>query len=109
VDSSRTHKVGLLLALPPSHDSAQIVHGLAQAALDGGHDVYLYLIDEGVKNLDSTLYQQLAQSGAKLFACAYGCQQHHVSTKNLDPSISLSGLVVLSGIIDACEPFLSFT
>jgi predicted peroxiredoxin len=102
-------KLGILLALPPSHESATIVHGLAQAAVSVGHEVYLYLIDEGVKNLTTPQYQQIAQSGAKVFACAYGCQQHHVSTEDLDPAISLSGLVVLSGIIDACEPFLSFT
>jgi len=82
---------------------------LAQAALEAGHEVYLYLLDEGVKNILSPPYQQLARSGIKMFACAYGCQQHHVSTANLDPGISLSGLVVLSGIIDGCEPFLSFT
>jgi sulfur relay (sulfurtransferase) complex TusBCD TusD component (DsrE family) len=102
-------KLGILLALPPSDPSATTVHGLAQAALDAGHEVYLYLIDEGVKNIHSPPYQQLATSGTKMFACAYGCQQHHVSTVDLDPSISLSGLVVLSGIIDACDPFLSFT
>jgi sulfur relay (sulfurtransferase) complex TusBCD TusD component (DsrE family) len=102
-------KLGLLLALPPSDPSATTVHGLAQAALETGHEVYLYLIDEGVKNIHSLPYQQLAKSGTKMFACAYGCQQHHVSTAHLDPAISLSGLVVLSGIIDACEPFLSFT
>ena len=102
-------KLGLLLALPPSDTSASTVYGLAQAALEAGHEVYLYLIDEGVKNIDSSQYQQLANSGVKMFACAYGCQQHHVSTANLNPAISLSGLVVLSGIIDACEPFLSFT
>jgi predicted peroxiredoxin len=102
-------KLGLLLALPPSDPSAATVHGLAQAAIEAGHEVYLYLIDEGVKNIGSPLYQDLSRSGVKMFACAYGCQQHHVSTANLDSSISLSGLVVLSGIIDACEPFLSFT
>lgn len=102
-------KLGLLLALPPSDPSATMVHGLAQASIEAGHEVYLYLIDEGVKNIGSPLYQQLATSGVKMFACAYGCQQHHVSTVNLNPAISLSGLVVLSGIIDACEPFLSFT
>jgi len=32
-----------------------------------------------------------------------------VSMDNLDPKVSLCGLVVLSGIIDACEPFLAFT
>lgn len=102
-------KIGLLLALPPSHGSAATVHGLAEAALAAGHEVYLYLIDEGVKNLSAPSYRRIAQSGAKVFACAYGCQQHHVSTADLDPAISLSGLVVLSGIMDACEPFLSFT
>lgn len=102
-------KLGLLLALPPSDPSATTVHGLAQAALEAGHEVYLYLIDEGVRNIDSSSYRHLAASGVRMFACAYGCQQHHVSTSHIDSSISLSGLVVLSGIIDACEPFLSFT
>lgn len=102
-------KIGLLLALPPSHESAASVYGLAQAALQAGHEVYLYLIDEGVKNLHSPLYQELVSSGVKVFACAYGCQQHRVPTTQLNSAISLSGLVVLSGIIDACDPFLSFT
>ena len=93
-------KVGFLLALPPSHTSSGTVVGLAQAALEAGHEVYLYLIDEGVKNMASHSYRDLAQSGVRVFVCAYGCQQHH---------FSLCGLVVLSGLIDACKPFLSFT
>src|SRR6266508_4586260 len=95
-------KLGMLLSLPPSHRSVATVHGLAEAALQAGHEVYLYLIDEGVKNVADTRYQVLSQSGVKVFVCAYGCKQHRVSTDNLDPRISLCGLVVLSGIIDAC-------
>ncbi|MDF0651900.1 MAG: hypothetical protein CV081_01300 [Nitrospira sp. LK265] len=102
-------KIGFLLALPPSHNSAETVYGLARAALDAGHEVYLYLIDEGVKNIHADSYRGLAQAGARVFACAYGCQQHHVPTATIDPKMSLCGLVVLSGIIDACDPFLSFT
>jgi hypothetical protein len=102
-------KIGFLLALPPSDTSARTVHGLASAALDAGHEVYLYLIDEGVKNIHTDYYRGLAQAGARVFACAYGCQQHHVPTATIDPRMSLCGLVVLSGIIDACDPFLSFT
>lgn len=104
-----SRKIGFLLALPPSHSNAGIVHGLACAALDAGHEVYLYLIDEGVKNVHTEHYRGLAQAGARVFACAYGCQQHHVPTATIDPKMSLCGLVVLSGIIDACDPFLSFT
>jgi sulfur relay (sulfurtransferase) complex TusBCD TusD component (DsrE family) len=104
-----SRKIGFLLALPPAHTSAESVHGLAHAALDAGHEVYLYLIDEGVKNIHTDRYRDLAQAGARVFACAYGCQQHHVPTATIDPKMSLCGLVVLSGIIDACDPFLSFT
>lgn len=102
-------KVGILLSLPPSHPSVKTSQGLAQAALQAGHEVYLYLIDEGVKNMRDAEYLSLAHGGAKVFVCAYGCQQHQVPTENIDPAVSLCGLVVLSGIIDACEPFLSFT
>jgi hypothetical protein len=102
-------KLGILLCLPPSHPSATTVVGLAQAALEIGHEVYVYLIDEGVKNMSDAQYLALAHKGAKLFVCAYGCQQHEVATDSVDPAISLCGLVVLSGIMDACEPFLSFT
>ncbi len=102
-------KVGILLALPPSHPSTATVQGLSKAALHAGHEVYLYLIDEGVKNIHHDGYTALLLDGLKLFACAYGCQQHHVATDGIDSRISLCGLVVLSGIIDACDPFLSFT
>ncbi len=103
------NKIGFLLALPPSHTSSTIVSGLAQAAVQAGDDVYLYLIDEGVKNMQSQPYRDLARSGVRIFVCAYGCQQHHVPTADAEKDFSLCGLVVLSGLIDACKPFLSFT
>jgi hypothetical protein len=109
VNSQQTHKIGFLLALPPSHASASTVSGLAQTALAAGHEVYLYLIDEGVKNMPTEEYRGLARTGAKVFVCAYGCQQHDVPTTEADPNMSLCGLVVLSGIIETCKPFLSFT
>ena len=36
-------KIGFLLALPPSDESATTVTRLAQAAVQASHDVYLYL------------------------------------------------------------------
>lgn len=102
-------KVGFLLALPPEDQSSETVTGLAYAALDAGHEVYLYLIDEGVKNMMSQPYQDLARAGVRMFVCAYGCQQHQVSTMNVEKEFTLCGLVVLSGLIDACKPFISFT
>ncbi len=102
-------KLGLLLSTPPSHPSVETVVQLAQAALRKGVDVYLYLIDEGVKTVVDQRYLELIDSGAKMSVCAYGCQQHGVLTASVDSRVSLSGLVVLSGIIDGCDRFLAFT
>jgi sulfur relay (sulfurtransferase) complex TusBCD TusD component (DsrE family) len=102
-------RLGLLLSTPPSHPSVDTVLRLADAALRQGIDVYLYLIDEGVKSLMDSRYTDIVHAGAKMSVCAYGCQQHGVLTTDIDPKISLSGLVVLSGIIDGCDRFLAFT
>jgi sulfur relay (sulfurtransferase) complex TusBCD TusD component (DsrE family) len=107
--SMAARKLGLLLSTPPSHPSVETVFRLAQAALRQGIEVYLYLIDEGVKSLSDSRYSEIVGAGAKMSVCAYGCQQHRVSTQNINPQVSLSGLVVLSGIIDGCDRFLAFT
>ena len=104
-----TLKLGLLLSTPPSHPSVETVIQLSQAALRRGIDVYLYLIDEGVKTATDQRYVSLIDAGVKMSVCAYGCQQHGVSTVLVDSRVSLSGLVVLSGIIDGCDRFLAFT
>ncbi|BFU94699.1 MAG: hypothetical protein NTNFB02_14210 [Nitrospira sp.] len=102
-------KLGLLLSTPPSDPSVETVAHLARAALGRGIEVYLYLIDEGVKNVRDHRYIGLLDQGARLSICAYGCQQHGVPTEQVDSRASLSGLVVLSGIIDGCDRFLAFT
>lgn len=102
-------KLGLMLSTPPSHPSVETVIQLAQAALRRGVDVYLYLIDEGVKTAVDPRYLGLIDAGVKVSVCAYGCQKHGVLTTTVDSRVSLSGLVVLSGIIDGCDRFLAFT
>ena len=102
-------RLGILLSTPPSHPSVETVVRLAEAALRRGVDVYLYLIDEGVKTAVDQRYLGLIDAGVKMSVCAYGCQQHGVLTTTIDSRVSLSGLVVLSGIIDGCDRFLAFT
>ena len=101
-------KLGILLSTGPSHPNVTTVAELGRSALSSQMDVYLYLIDEGVKNVHDPRLAELSNSGAKFFVCAYGCQQHGVPTTDLDPSISLCGLVVLSNIINGCDRFLAF-
>ena len=104
-----TQKLGFLLSTAPSDKTIETVVRLAEAAIRQGIDVYLYLIDEGVKSFKDSRFSRLLDGGVKMSVCAYGCQQHGVSTQQVDSRISLSGLVVLSSIIDACDRFLAFT
>ena len=43
-------KLGVLLSTGPSHPSAKTVAKLCAEVRHQHHEVYLYLIDEGVKN-----------------------------------------------------------
>ena len=78
---------------------------LSGAALKAGVDVYLYLIDEGVLVVDDPRFQPLRDSGLKLFACAYGAQQHGVPRK--EEKATYCGLVVLSNIVSFCDRFVA--
>jgi hypothetical protein len=86
----------------------ETVLSLSGAATRKGVDVYLYLIDEGVKNLRDARILALASQGMKYFVCAYGCQQHAVPTESLDPRVTLCGLVILSNMVEGCDQFVSF-
>ncbi|MBM4122797.1 MAG: DsrE family protein [Nitrospira sp.] len=101
-------KLGLLLSTPPSHPSVTTTVRLCEEALRSNVDVYLYLIDVGVLNLNNRRLLELSSSGVKFFVCAYGCQQHGVPTDNVGKEITLCGLVVLSNIINGCDRFVAF-
>ena len=97
--------LGILLSTGPDNPNLATAVGLSSAALKAGVDVYLYLIDEGVLTVDDPRFQSLRDSGLKLFACAYGAQQHGVPRK--DDKATYCGLVVLSNIISTCDRFVA--
>ena len=101
-------KLGLLLSTAPDNPNAETVYQLSKTALANKVDTYLYFIDEGVLNLKDPRFSELAKEGLKLFVCAYGCQQHHISTDGYGKEVNFCGLVILSNIIDGCDRFLAF-
>jgi len=74
----RGRKLGMLLSTDPRHPNLETGLGLARAALDRGVDLYLYLVDDGVRNIDDERVLELGRRGAKLFVCAYGCQRRRL-------------------------------
>ena len=55
-------KLGLLLSVPPTHASVETVYRLSRAALHRNTEVYLYLIDEGAKNISDRKSTRLNSS-----------------------------------------------
>jgi sulfur relay (sulfurtransferase) complex TusBCD TusD component (DsrE family) len=97
-------KLGLMLSTSPEHPNLDTAVGLAAAALARGAAVYLYLIDDAVPAVDHPRVQEVADRGAKLFVCAYGCQRRRLP---LSDRATNCGLVVLADIINATDRFVA--
>lgn len=99
-------KFGLLLSTGPEHPNIETALGLARAALDHGTDLYMYLIDDGVRVVSDPRIRALPARGAKLFLCAYGCQKRRIPLED-SPELTYCGLVVLTDIINATDRFIA--
>ena len=99
-------KLGILLSTGPEHPNLDVALGLATAALSRGADLYLYLIDDGVRALEDPRLRALPARGAKLFVCAYGCQKRRIPLEDA-PEISYCGLVVLTDLINGTDRFVA--
>ena len=104
--SSPRKKLGVMLSTAPEHPNLTTVVGLADAALSRGDDVYLYLIDDGVRALADPRLRALPARGAKLFACAYGCQKRRIPLEDAS-DVTYCGLVVLTDLINATDRFIA--
>jgi sulfur relay (sulfurtransferase) complex TusBCD TusD component (DsrE family) len=100
-------KLGMLLSTGPEHvTNLETALGLSDAALARGADLYLYLIDDGVRTLDDPRLRALPDRGAKLFVCAYGCQKRRIPLDHAD-RVTYCGLVVLTDLINATDRFVA--
>lgn len=97
-------KLGILLSTPPAHGNLHTAVGLIEAALQKDLRVYLYLVDEGVKNMETAEIRRLSKKGLRLFLCAYGAQRYGVPVND---GAVFGGLVVLSDLVKGCDRFVT--
>jgi len=102
----RGHKLGLLVSTGPEHPNRERALALAEASLARGADLYLYLIDDGVRLLDEPRLRALPARGAKVFVCAYGCQKRRIPLQETE-GVSYCGLVVLTDLINGTDRFVA--
>lgn len=98
-------KLGILLSTPPENKNLNTVVSLAREALHQEVDTYLYLVDDGVKNIGRPEIDALSKEGVKLFLCAYGAQRRNIPAS--DKAV-FCGLVVLSDLVKGCDRFVTF-
>ena len=99
-------KLGLMLTTATEHPNLTTAVGLTEAALERGADVYLYLIDDGVRALADRRLRALPARGVKLFACAYGCQKRRIPLEDA-ADVTYCGLVVLTDVINGTDRFIA--
>jgi sulfur relay (sulfurtransferase) complex TusBCD TusD component (DsrE family) len=99
-------RLGIMLSTPPEHPNLETAVALSRAALDRGADLYLYLIDDGVRALTDARVRTLPARGARLFVCAYGCQKRRLPLEEID-GVTYCGLVVLTDVINGTDRFVA--
>ncbi len=98
-------KLGVLLTIPPEHPGFRPAVALMSAALDAGVRVYLYCIDDAVRDVDTPEIQALKARGVNLFGCAYGAHRRRMPVNDL---AAWSGLTVLADVVGSTDKFVSF-
>jgi sulfur relay (sulfurtransferase) complex TusBCD TusD component (DsrE family) len=99
-------KLGVLLSTGPEHPNLETLVGLSEATLARGAQLYVYLIDDGVRALDDPRVHALPDRGARVFVCAYGCQKRGVPLAHGD-RVTYCGLVVLTDLINGTDRFIA--
>jgi hypothetical protein len=105
-EATAKKKLGVLLSTGPEHANLAAAVGLSDAALARSTDLYLYLIDDGVRALDDPRIRALPGRGAKLFVCAYGCQKRRIPLDDT-AGVTYCGLVVLTDILNGTDRFVA--
>ena len=100
------NSITIALTTRPENPASRIALNLANSALAKGLAVYLYVTDDGVYHLSGNRLFELAERGARLFVCAYGCQVRSLPYD--DPRATYCGLVTLANLIEGTDRLISF-
>jgi hypothetical protein len=106
VEATAKKKLGVLLSTAPEHPNLAAAVGLSDAALARGVELYLYLIDDGVRALERPEIRALPGRGARVFVCAYGCQKRRIPLDET-AGVTYCGLVVLTDILNGTDRFVA--
>jgi sulfur relay (sulfurtransferase) complex TusBCD TusD component (DsrE family) len=108
-------KIGMLLTAGVAGEGARTALRIARAARAKGHEVELFLMDDGVyavkRGKRTPLADELAslvEGGATASLCALNAEQRGVAKDEAAPGVVFGSQYDLAQLIDSADRFLSF-
>jgi sulfur relay (sulfurtransferase) complex TusBCD TusD component (DsrE family) len=109
-------KIGILMTSSPEHENAHTVGQLSANFLKAGHQVEIFLMDDGVyhavknesRNRLFSNVNELIAKGAKIYLCAVTAEARGLQENHLVEGVELSSQYELSQIVDGSDRFLAF-
>jgi sulfur relay (sulfurtransferase) complex TusBCD TusD component (DsrE family) len=64
-------KLGFFLSTSPEHENTHTVSKLAEAAIERGHEVHIFIMCDGVHNAFVPGFEALVEKGARIVLCSH--------------------------------------
>ena len=64
-------KLGFFLSTSPEHENTHTVSQLAEAAMERGHTVHIFIMCDGVHNAFLPKFLTLVEKGARIVLCSH--------------------------------------
>jgi len=98
-------KLGILLTTSPENENTNTVIEISKAAREEGHEVSIFLMYDGVYNVNKKEFTELAGKGIEIAICAFNAEQRNIG--------KVDGILFGSQYDHACiasdvDRFLSF-
>lgn len=109
-------KIGFLLHKSPEHQDVHTVKKLTEAFVDAGHDVEIFLMEDGVLNALvnhssrglSSGFDKLLSKGVNISLCTHTVDIRGLSHESFLKGVAFHSQYDLSRMINECHRFLSF-
>lgn len=108
-------RLGILLTTSPEHQNSTTAIRVARAALELGHQVELFLMDDGVysllnspENRIAKEFASLQEQGATLTLCGSNCGPRGATKETLIPGVTVGSQYDHAQILHRADRFLVF-
>lgn len=103
---TRKERLGILLTTSPENENTFTVIKLTETALSSERDVRIFLMCDGVYNINDKNFVSLLDKGAIITLCAHNASERLLEKRE---GINFGSQYDLAYIVNESDKFLSFT